>query len=74
MAYPHILSLLTEGDGVGQDITPVMRSVVDSAVYHAYHDEKKIHWMEVFNGEKAAVLYDGDAGFPRNLAPLDNTK
>ncbi len=56
----HPIVAYIEGDGVGQDITPVMRSVVDSAVYHAYHDEKKIHWMEVFNGEKAAVLYDGD--------------
>ena len=49
-----------EGDGVGQDISPVMRDIVDAAVNHAYQGDKQIHWMEVFNGEKAAALYDGD--------------
>ncbi len=49
-----------EGDGVGQDISPVMRSIVDSAIEAAYQGERRIHWMEVFNGEKAAALYDGD--------------
>ena len=49
-----------EGDGVGQDISPVMRDIVDAAVNQAYQGDKQIHWMEVFNGEKAAALYDGD--------------
>ena len=49
-----------EGDGVGHDISPVMREIVDAAVDHAYQGDKQIHWMEVFNGEKAAALYDGD--------------
>lgn len=49
-----------EGDGAGVDITPVMLAVVDSAVAFCYQGQKKIHWMEVFNGEKAAQMYDGD--------------
>ena len=43
-----------EGDGIGADITPVMRRVVDAAVSAAYGDARKIAWMEIFAGEKAA--------------------
>ena len=49
-----------EGDGIGADITPVMLSVVDAAVEKAYGGSKKISWMEIYTGEKAAELYDGD--------------
>ena len=42
-----------EGDGIGIDITPVMRKVVDAAVAKAYGGRRKIEWMEVFAGEKA---------------------
>ncbi|MGV6807615.1 MAG: NADP-dependent isocitrate dehydrogenase [bacterium] len=49
-----------EGDGIGVDITPVMTKVIDAAVEKAYNGEKKIAWMEVYCGEKAAELYDGD--------------
>jgi len=49
-----------EGDGVGVDITPVMLKVVDAAVQQAYGEQRQIKWMEVFNGEKAANMYDGD--------------
>ncbi len=42
-----------EGDGVGRDITPVMRRVVDAAVEKAYGGGRRIHWMEVLAGEKA---------------------
>lgn len=49
-----------EGDGIGVDITPVMLKVVDAAVAKAYGGEKKIVWMEIYTGEKAAELYDGD--------------
>ena len=42
-----------EGDGIGIDITPVMINVVDSAVEKAYLEERKIHWNEVFAGQKA---------------------
>lgn len=49
-----------EGDGIGVDISPVMLKVVDAAVEKAYSGQKKISWMEIYTGEKAAELYDGD--------------
>lgn len=49
-----------EGDGIGVDISPVMIKVVDAAVEKAYGGDKKISWMEIYTGEKAAELYDGD--------------
>jgi isocitrate dehydrogenase len=42
-----------EGDGIGVDITPVMIKVVNAAVEKAYSQSKKIHWKEVFAGQKA---------------------
>jgi isocitrate dehydrogenase len=49
-----------EGDGIGVDITPVMIDVVNAAVEKAYGGSKKISWMEIYTGEKAAEMYDGD--------------
>ncbi len=49
-----------EGDGIGIDISPVMIKVVDAAVEKAYGGDKKIAWMEIYTGEKAAELYEGD--------------
>ena len=49
-----------EGDGIGVDISPVMIKVIDAAVEKAYSQNKKISWMEVYCGEKAAELYEGD--------------
>ena len=42
-----------EGDGIGVDITPVMKAVVDSAVEKAYDGERTVQWKEVLAGEKA---------------------
>ena len=53
-----------QGDGVGVDITPVMLKVVDAAVQKAYGGARRIHWMEVFAGEKAAELYGADQRLP----------
>jgi isocitrate dehydrogenase len=49
-----------EGDGIGVDITPAMLKVVDAAVARAYGGKRRISWMEIYTGEKAAELYDGD--------------
>ncbi len=49
-----------EGDGIGIDISPVMIAVVNAAVEKAYSGSRAISWMEIFTGEKAAELYDGD--------------
>jgi isocitrate dehydrogenase len=53
-----------EGDGTGFDITPVMLKVVDAAVAKAYNGERKIHWMEIFAGEKSTKLYGPDVWLP----------
>ena len=53
-----------EGDGTGADITPVMMKVVDAAVAKAYGGKKKIHWMEVFAGEKSTKIYGPDVWLP----------
>jgi isocitrate dehydrogenase len=47
-----------EGDGTGRDIWRASVRVFDAAVQKAYGGKRKIHWMEVFAGEKAFKAYD----------------
>lgn len=56
----HPIIPFIEGDGIGVDITPVMIKVVDAAVSKAYKGKKSIVWMEVYCGEKASKIYDGE--------------
>ncbi|MGO3859556.1 MAG: isocitrate/isopropylmalate family dehydrogenase, partial [Neisseriaceae bacterium] len=53
-----------EGDGIGIDITPVMKDVINAAVKKAYNGSKEIHWMEVFAGEKATKVYGDNVWLP----------
>lgn len=53
-----------EGDGIGMDVTPAMKIAIDAAVQKAYGGERKIHWMEVYAGEKATQVYDADTWLP----------
>ena len=53
-----------EGDGIGVDITPPMRTVVDAAVEKAYGGGRQIHWMEIYAGEKATRVYGSDVWLP----------
>ena len=53
-----------EGDGIGVDVTPAMRKVVDAAVEKAYGDSRSIAWMEVYAGEKAVKTYGNDTWLP----------
>jgi isocitrate dehydrogenase len=53
-----------EGDGTGRDITPVMLRVVDAAVAKAYGGKRKIHWMEVYAGEKSTQIHGPDVWLP----------
>jgi len=55
-----------EGDGIGIDITPVMKKVVDAAVGRAYGDQKQIQWMEIYAGEKATHVYGEDVWLPQD--------
>ena len=42
-----------EGDGTGRDIWRASYRVLEAAVEKAYHGKRKIHWVEVYAGEKA---------------------
>src|SRR5688572_1390373 len=53
--YPIIP--FVEGDGIGVDVTPVMRGVVDAALRKAYGERRAIRWMEIYAGEKANRVY-----------------
>ncbi|HEX5339845.1 MAG TPA: NADP-dependent isocitrate dehydrogenase [Gammaproteobacteria bacterium] len=52
------------GDGIGIDVTPVMRKVVDAAVQKAYLGKRRIEWMEIYAGEKAVQKYGKDIYLP----------
>jgi len=60
----HPIIPYIEGDGTGVDITPVMIKVVDAAVAKAYGARKKIHWMEIYAGEKSTRVYGPDVWLP----------
>lgn len=53
-----------EGDGIGVDITPVMKAVVDAAVEKTYGGKRHISWMEIYAGEKATKVYGADTWLP----------
>jgi isocitrate dehydrogenase len=53
-----------EGDGIGVDVTPVMRDVVNAAVKLAYGKAREIEWMQVYAGQVAADLYGDDQYLP----------
>ncbi len=53
-----------EGDGTGFDITPVMIKVVDAAVAKVYGGKRRIHWMEIYAGEKSTKVYGPDVWLP----------
>jgi isocitrate dehydrogenase len=46
-----------EGDGTGRDIWRASVRVFDAAVEKAYGGERKIHWMEVYAGEKSFMKF-----------------
>ena len=42
-----------EGDGIGKEITPHVRRIIDAAVEKSYNGNRGIDWLEVLAGEKA---------------------
>lgn len=60
----HPIIPFIEGDGIGVDVTPAMRMVVDAAVEKCYGARRKIAWMEVYAGEKATEVYGSDVWLP----------
>jgi isocitrate dehydrogenase len=47
-----------EGDGTGPDIWRASVRVMDAAVQKAFGGKRKIHWMEVYAGQKSNDLYN----------------
>jgi isocitrate dehydrogenase len=47
-----------EGDGTGRDIWKASVHVFDAAVEKAYGGARKVHWMEVYAGEKAFEMFN----------------
>ncbi len=53
-----------QGDGTGPDIWRASQLVFDAAVEKAFSGKKKIHWFEVYAGEKANQVYGGNVWLP----------
>ena len=49
-----------EGDGIGPDITHASLRVWNAAVEKAYGGNRQVQWCELYMGEKAAGIYDGN--------------
>ena len=49
-----------EGDGIGADIMRASKRMWDAAVEKAYGGRRKISWIEIYCGEKAAEVYGGN--------------
>lgn len=60
----HPVIPFIEGDGIGVDITPVMRRVVDAAVDKAYGGKRRLAWMEIYAGEKSNAIYGENTWLP----------
>src|SRR5512141_3394796 len=53
----HPIIPFVEGDGTGRDIWRASVRVFDAAVEQAYGGKRKIHWMEVYAGEKPFKMF-----------------
>ncbi|MDF3055731.1 MAG: icd [Gammaproteobacteria bacterium] len=68
----HPIIPFIEGDGIGVDITPPMKKVVDAAVEKAYAGKRRIAWMEIYAGEKSTQVYGQDVWLsPETLEILE---
>ena len=56
----HPIIGFIEGDGIGPDIMRASKRIWDGAVEKAYRGKRQIAWMEIYAGEKAAQVYNGD--------------
>jgi len=52
----HPMIPFIEGDGIGPDIWRATQRVLDAAIEKAYGDGRRIHWLQVYAGEKANEL------------------
>ena len=61
-----------EGDGIGRDIWKSSQKVFDSAILKAYNGQKKIHWLEVYAGDKANDVYGPNTWLPDETIDIIN--
>lgn len=59
-----------EGDGIGVDVTPAMKTVIDAAVQKAYQGERQIAWCEIYAGGKANEIYGENTWLPDETMEL----
>ncbi|QLB21511.1 NADP-dependent isocitrate dehydrogenase [Vespertiliibacter pulmonis] len=69
----HPIIPFIEGDGIGIDVTPAMRTVIDAAVEKAYGGKRKIEWLEIYAGEKANQVYGENTWLPEETLDLIKT-
>jgi len=62
--------LWIEGDGIGPDIMTASKRIWDAAIQKAYGGQRKIAWMEIYAGEKAAKIFGGDYFPAESLAAI----
>lgn len=60
----HPIIPYIEGDGIGVDISPVMKKVIDAAIEKSYGGRHSISWMEVYCGEASTKIYGPDVWLP----------
>jgi len=61
-----------EGDGIGRDIWKASQRVFDRAISKAYNEKKKIHWLEVYAGDKANDVYGPNTWLPDETIEIIN--
>lgn len=59
-----------EGDGIGVDVTPAMKTVIDAAVQKAYQGKRQIAWCEIYAGGKANEIYGENTWLPDETMEL----
>ena len=55
-----------EGDGTGPDIWRAAQLVMEGAIKKAYSGKRRIHWFEVYAGEKANRIYGQNIWLPED--------
>jgi isocitrate dehydrogenase len=56
--------LFIEGDGIGPDIMRAAQAVWQAAVAKAYGGKRRVHWLEIYAGEKANAVYGEPVWLP----------
>ena len=59
-----------EGDGIGPDIWKSAVRVIDAAIEKAYKGKKKIHWLEVYAGDKSNEVYGPNTWLPNETLEI----